>query len=62
MEKTIFHVTPDNFADALRLLHGCAADAAELRFSAGDYYLDEPVTLTSSDPQKNVSYFWKQQV
>ncbi len=55
MEKTILSVSPINFTDALRLLHACGTDAAELRFTSGEYLLNEPVTLTEAHPQ-NIAF------
>ena len=51
MEKTTIFVSPDDFAGAVQALHACSADAVELRFRGGDYFLTETVRLTPDDPQ-----------
>lgn len=51
MEKQTIYVSPNDFTDAIRLLHKCTADAVELRFHAGEYRLNETVELTADDPK-----------
>ncbi len=50
MKQTIY-VTPSDFADVLRSLRDCTADALEIRFAEGRYLLSEPVVLVESIPQ-----------